>query len=255
MIESLFFTYDGITSEEMGVIQINTGSGLFDEHYLPSVNIIEEKVPGNDVPYYIRTEREPITLPFSILFENELNDEEARKIGRWLNQDYYKPLIFSTHPHKIYYAKFSGNPRLFHNGCMQGYATLEMRCNAPWAYSPVYVSQLYDLSTNPSGGTEVILENNGDFDCTPIIYIEKVDIGDISIVNTSDGGKSLEMIGLTNLEKLTIDCETEEIETDLPGVYRYDSHNDVFLSIPRGVNRLQIYGKCKIQFKYEFKFL
>lgn len=254
MIESLYFTYDGKTSTEMGVIQIsNVDGGLFDEQFLPSANIVEEKVPGNDVPLFIRKEREPITLPFSILFENELTDDEARKIGRWINQDYYKPLIFNTHPHKIFYAQYVGNPRLLHNGCKQGYATLEMRCNSSCSYSPVYTKD-FDLSTNPPLGTTIKIENKGDYDISPILYIEKIGDEDFSIVNMSDGGKEMKITGLTNGEKLTIDCETEEIDSDIPGALRYDSHNDVFLNLTEGVNHLKVYGKCVIKFKYEFKF-
>ncbi|WP_299831190.1 phage tail domain-containing protein [uncultured Metabacillus sp.] len=254
MIESLHFTYDGIKSTDMGIIQINVDSGLFDEHFLPESSIVEEKVPGRDKPYFIRKEREPITLPFSILFENELTDEEARKIGRWLNQDYYKPLIFSTHPHKIFYAQYVGSARLLHNGCKQGYAKLEMRCDTSHPYSPVYTDS-FDLSTNPTTGTMIKLTNNGDYDMFPIIEIEKVEDGDISIINTSDGGEEFELIGLTNGELITVDCEYEEIETDIPGVLRYENHNDVFLSLPRGINHLKVFGKCKLTFKYEYKLI
>lgn len=255
MIESVYFTYDGIKSIDMGVLQVKVDSGIFDEHFLPEASIVEEKVPGGDKPHFVRKEREPITLPFSVWFENELTDEEVRKIGRWLNQDYYKPLIFSTHPSKIFYAQYVGDPRLLHNGLKKGYAKLEMRCNSSYAYSPVYNSQIYDLSLNPSTGTKIEFINNGDYDCSPIIYIEKVGNGDISIVNTSDGGKELKLTGLTNGEKITIDCENEEIETDLVGFTRYDNHNDVFLTMPRGVNNLMVYGKCKLQFSYEFKLI
>jgi predicted phage tail component-like protein len=255
MIESLYFTYDGIKSSDMGIIQISNATGLFEESFLPSATIVEEKVAGNDKPYYVRTDRESLTLPISILFQNELTDDEARNIGRWLNQDFYKPLIFSDYPDKIYYAKYTGNPRLFHNGLKEGYVTLEMRCNAPYAFSPVYVDPVVDLSNNGVNGTEITFTNNGDYDCSPIIYLEKVGDGDFSIVNKSDGGTEMSITGLTNGESLTIDCETEEIETDLVGVYRYNNSNDVFLSLPRGVNYLQVYGKCKIQFKYEFKLI
>ncbi|MGM7720485.1 distal tail protein Dit [Metabacillus sp. Hm71] len=254
MIESLHFTYDGIKSTDMGVIQISVDSGLFDEHYLPETSIVEEKVPGRDNPYFVRLEREPITLPLSIYFQNQLTDEEARKIGRWLNQDYYKPLIFSEYPHKIFYCRYVGNPRLLHNGCKQGYAKLEMRCNSPFAYSPVY-TDTFDLSANPTTGTMIKLTNNGDYDISPIIEIEKIEDGDISIVNTSDGGEELKLTGLTNGELITVDCEVEEIETNIPGILRYENHNDVFLTMPRGVSHLKIFGKCKLTFKYEFKLI
>jgi predicted phage tail component-like protein len=253
MIESLYFTYDGIDSRDMKVIQISTGNGLYDEHFLADSQIVEDYVPGNDVPYYIRTERKPIVLPLSIYFENELTDEEARKVGRWLTQDYYKPLIFDTNPHKIYYAKFIGNPRLLHNGCKQGYATLEMRCNAPHAYSPVY-TESFDLSNNTVSGTSIKITNNGDFSISPIIELEKVEDGNFSIVHLNAGGKEMKIDSLSNGEKLIIDCETEEIETDIVGVLRYKNSNDVFIDLHRGVNHLKVYGKCKLTFKYELLF-
>lgn len=256
MREDLYFTYDGINSIDMGIIQVTTNTnGLFEESFLPSVSIIEEKIAGNDKPYYVRTNREPLSFPISILFENPLADDEIRRIGRWLNQDFYKPLIFSNYPNKIYYTKYNGNSTLFHNGLKEGYATIEMRCNSPYAYSPVYIDPLVDLSSNSVSGSTIIFTNDGDYNTSPIIYIEKVGDGDVSIVNTTDGGIEMKITGLSNGENLIIDCETEEIETDIPGVLRYNNHNDVYFSFPVGANNLKVYGNCKLQFKYEYKLI
>lgn len=251
MIESLHFTYNGVSSRDMGITQISTGSGLFNEQFLPRTTIVEDKVPGKDKPYYVRTEREPLSLPLSILFEHPLTDEEARKIKRWLYQDFYKPLIFESLPERIYYVKFIGESRILHNGLLEGYATLEMRCNSPYAYSPVTLSSKWDFSINGANGMEIVFDNQGDLDCFPIMYIEKVGQGDLSIVNKTTN-REMKFTGLNNRENLIIDCEYEEIQTDVTGILRYSAHNDVYLYFTRGTNNLQVYGNCKIQFKYQF---
>ncbi|MNG14048.1 Phage tail protein [compost metagenome] len=128
-----------------------------------------------------------------------------------------------------------------------------MRCNSPFAYSPVYEKE-FDLSTNPTTGTMIQLTNSGDYDISPIIEIDKVGDGDISIVNTSKGGESITFDDLTNGEYVKVDCEVEEIETDIPGRDIYGLSNDEFISFSRGVNHIKVFGKCRLKFKYEFKF-
>jgi predicted phage tail component-like protein len=252
MIHSLHFVYDGVRSLDMNSTQASLSGGLFEEYFLAPKVINEVKVRNRDKPYFMGTEREPLTLPLTFYFEHRLSTEEINEIKRWLDSDYYKPFYFADYPEKIFYCMYQGDSKILHNGIANGVVTLQFRCNAPYAFSPVYTSEVYDLSTNVAEGTEITFSNNGDEVLKPILLLEKVGDGDVSLVNKSNGGKEFKFTSILNGEYLTIDNENKEIETDAIGISRYGNHNNVFLELNRGVSRLQVYGGCRIQFKYEF---
>jgi phage-related protein len=129
-----------------------------------------------------------------------------------------------------------------------------MRCDSPYTYSPVYITDIYDYSTNPSGVT-LQLTNGGDVECKPEIWITKVGNGDVSIINNTNAGEEFKFIGLLDGETVYVDCEMEDITTDLDDTYRYSNFNDNYLELVIGVNNLFITGTCKLQFRYSFKTL
>ena len=97
--------------------------------------------------------------------------------------------------------------------------------------------------------------NNGDVNCQPILSLQKIGDGDVSITNLSNGGSEFKLTSLIANEDLYIDNENEEIITSIPLTYRYDNHNGVFINMIRGVNNIKIIGTCKLQFRYQFKTL
>jgi len=103
---------------------------------------------------------------------------------------------------------------------------------------------------------DIIFVNNGDINCKPEIYIEKVKNGDFSIVNLSNSGIEFKFIGLLDEEELEISNEYEIINTSLVATYRYDNHNGNFLNLlPYSVNNLRVIGTAKFYFKYQYKYL
>lgn len=253
--QDLFFTYDGIRSTQMGLYNVSIQSGLFSEKFVADREIIEESIMGRDEPYFYGIKRQPLEFQLSFYFDNKWDDKTIEEVALWLSQDKYKPLIFNNHPHKIFYCLPVSDFSIIHNGIKQGYLTLTMRCKSPYIYTPEYNSPIYDFSLNTVDGMDFTFENKGHVNCKPIIHINKIGIGDISIVNLSDEGKEFKFTGLADNETITVNNETEEIETDLTGIYRYNNFNMKFLSLPRGVNRLKAYGNCKIMFKSYFKLL
>ncbi|MEL3959407.1 phage tail domain-containing protein [Caldifermentibacillus hisashii] len=254
MLESTSFLYDNIHSSDMGVINCKVDSGLFDEGFLPSRTIIEEKIAGREKPYFTGFEYEPFEFSMTLFFEDGMSKNKRRSVARWLLPVYYKPLIFDSNPSRMFYCMYHGDSRLLHNGLEQGYVTITMRCDSPFSYTQYYSTDIYDLSNNTINGTEISIKNYGDDICKPDIYIEKVDDGDISIINYSDSGREFKITNILDGDILNIDNENEQIETDISGSFNYKNHNNIYLRLlPYSQNRLKIYGKCKIQFKYQFK--
>lgn len=252
--DSLYFTYNGKTSDEMGLINVNVGSNnSFEESFLPNRKIIEQTIRGNPSPYFIDVQYEPLVVPVSFAFLDYYDSDSIRSVARWLLTDYYAPLSFSDNYDRIFYAMVVDDSKLIHNGLKEGYLQLSFRCNSPYAFTPVYESSIYDYSSNTVGGTDYTFVNVGDLACKPTITIQIISGGTFTITNNSNSGQKLSFTGLSDNETLTIDCEAETIETDIPATYRYGnmSSDSEFLSMLYGNNYLNIKGNVKIQWKWQ----
>jgi len=104
-----------------------------------------------------------------------------------------------------------------------------------------FVSKTYGESSNSISTNTTCL--NADFDSTTLL----------------NG-----VTGLIADENVYIDCEKEFIESDLSETYRYDAFNDNYLELIVNetideenieTNTLNIKGRCKIKFKYQYKYL
>lgn len=247
--QSLYFTFDGVDSSEFNILNVHTSSGMFEEQFLPTRNIVEEKTAHRHEPYFFGYEYEPIEFSVEAYLENGFQDDDIKRIKKWLFKDGYKPFNFSDEPSKIYYCTVVSTPSAIHNGCKEGYLKIDFRCNSPFIYSPVYSERI-----TVDNSVILEIENNGDLDIYPIITIQKNIEGNVSIKNLSDGGNSLVINNLTNEEIVEIDCENEIIETD--DVSHFNLHEDIsgeYVKLVTGVNRLEINGSCLIEVVYQEK--
>lgn len=251
--ESEYFIYDGIRSEDMGIINVNVETGMLSEVFLSEQTINEVTVRGRDTPYFIERKKSPFSLKLTFAFIDNFDEGRLDAVYRWLNnQDYYKPMVFSDDFNKIYYTLYVGEPELLHNSLKQGYVSIEMRNISPYTYSPVYQPEVLDCSVNTPLGVEFVVDNTGGVICKPQIRIQKVGNGEISIVNESDRGKTFRVVNLVNDETIDVDCDKEDIVSDIPLAYHFDDVYGSYTSFVSGYNYLRIYGNCKIQWKYQF---
>lgn len=255
---SVYLMFNGINSQDYGILNVSVDSGLYQESFSAPSSIIEQTIRGRENPYFIQTKLQPKTLSLTLSLPDNFDDETIKKISRWLSGvNYYAPLIFSETPDKIYYCLLTGEPTVYHNG-NSGYLQIQMRTNSPYCFSPIYSSPLFDLSINdPTNGTEIEIVNNGDIPMFSEITVQVINGGTFSIVNKSGSGNKLSFSSLQDNETLTVNTENEDIQTDVPDTYRFGNitSDSVFLTFPRGINILQVFGNIKIQFKYEQRFL
>ncbi len=136
MLEGIHFSYDGVKSVDMGLLNCKISGGMFEETFLPTRNIIEHKTNGNSKPYFQKVTYEPLEFKLSFAFEYYYDEKKIREVARWLNQSYYKPFYTIDNPNRIFYCMIEGDSSLVHNGLKQGYIELNFRCDSPYAYQP-----------------------------------------------------------------------------------------------------------------------
>jgi hypothetical protein len=123
----------------------------------------------------------------------------------------------------------------------------------------------FDLGTNIGGASPTFnsidfsligafnIKNEGDVPLKPEVWLKKINgSGDIKLKNETTG-KEMIFGMINNGETIYVDCENEDIVTDLPMTYRYNNHNDVFLELEVGDNLLSGEGDFEMAIKLEFK--
>lgn len=228
MLESMGFTYDGISTKDMRVIMVTDSSGLYKDHFLPTRKIIEKSISGRNIPYFQRVDSEPLSFSISIYIEKWQEENSIRRIARWLYQDYYKPLWFESNPSHVYYAMVEGSSQLIHNGCYDGYITLKFRTNSPYSFSHIK-NEKKPISVNEYA--EKLFYNEGDLPIRPKMVITKTHSdGNVSITNNRSG-ETFTLSNLRNGEVVIVDCANETLVSshEQYGRYLFDNHNEIWL--------------------------
>lgn len=255
------FTYDGISSEDMGVILISEGGGLFRENFLPTRKIIEKSVASRNTPYFKRLEEQPVSFPLVFYIEEWENRENLREIARWLDQEYYKPIWFESNPNRVYYALIEGSSEIFHNGLKDGYVQTTVRCNSPYSYSHPITSK-YNVSSELTN----YINNDGDKPFRPYIKIKKKGNGDIKIKTYLENKliNNFQLNALLDGEEIDIDCSNEEIKSNFEskGRYLFDNHNNDWLEFGIGYKyngetstKMILTGDFDIEMTYQYVYL
>ena len=124
----------------------------------------------------------------------------------------------------------------------------------------VYINTISQRIDNTLGlyPNIVSIYNFGDLPCKPIIELTVKDPVDIRIQNL-DTGESTTITNNVGGEKITLLNETEEIETSRTAItgdyFKYDSHDDNFITLGEFENQLQFFGSYKVKITYQFKIL
>lgn len=254
--DSVWFEFNNQLSSDYGIINCNMSSGLMEESLMAEAEIIETEIRGRNEPYFQSVKYNPLILDLTFAFEDAWTDKQLQAVKRWLRQPYYCKMRFSKNPNEYYYCILVSEPVLMHTGTKRGYFTCQFRCKGSYKHSPIYVNT-YNFSENDINYID--FENLGDTDILPIITVTKIDAGRLSIFNLSNENKEFGFTSLEDNEIIKIDCRRRSINSSLektyPPIYRYDKLIDnYYLSIPYGINKLKVEGKCHLEIKYEYKF-
>ena len=250
MLESTGFSFNGVSSSTLGLINCKVSSGLFEEQFLSDIELNEVEIRGKETPYFQGIQRKPREFDLTFAFEDPYDDNKLRLVARTFNVSIYCPLVFDDMPNITYYCIPVDTSQLYHTGAKTGYITITFRCDSPYGYFTAATPTFYSATPTFS------INNTGDITIKPEIEITKIGNGDIEIINITNNNQSLKFETLVDGEVLYVNCETETIITDLADVYRYSNKvGDDFIELLRGVNEFSTVGNATIEFRYQCKVL
>jgi len=261
--ESLVFKYKEYLSSDFDIINVSIDGegGWNEENFLPISEIHDIKTRGRHKPWFQYKEQEPLIIPVSFAFKKTFDKDLMRWIVWWLDSNYYQRLIFSSAPHRVFYAMPAEESFIIHDGLQRGIVNLNFRCNAPYSFGNVYES-VHTVENEKI----VHINNFGDREIPFDMAIEKnEDIhgedyeGEITITNLSNGGETSsftekESSFIDEGSKIYIDNEFEEIVGKDPygdQTYFYEYHNDNFLRLLPGENKMRLRGFFDVRFRWQ----
>jgi len=250
------FTFDGITSESMGVSLVRQESGVFGVPYVSSRNILEDYPSRTIAPYFFRTQNQPLsfTLTFTCLDE-DIDNTKLKAIASWLFQGDYKAFISEDNTDKIYYIMATNQIDFMTNGFDEGYLTVNFRCKFPYAMSlastPTYDSP-YDVN-QVTPVTKFTINNA----CNVFEYfypIYEITVGasatEIYLYNW-ETEQEVFFDELASGEVIYVDNQ-KNIITSSTGNYKYDSFSKDWFKLIQGDNLIEIGGICTIEFYLQY---
>lgn len=249
------FTFDGIHSDDMGMMIVRTEGGLIPVPYASAKNIIEEKVTRIPTPYFFRASLEPMT--FSLTFslkENEYWTEQKKyAIANWLFKPYYKEFISDDYADKIFYVMATNMVEFITDGNENGYIKVDFRCKNPYALTPILIND-FDLSDNTTTDT-ILLTNQSNIGLD--YYYPELEITVVSpstsfsLTNVNDNSRVVSFTGLSGGEKIYLNNEKKQIISST-GNYRFGSWNKNWFRLVPGDNSIIVAGRVIIQVRCQF---
>ncbi|UUV46974.1 distal tail protein [Bacillus phage vB_BanS-Thrax5] len=249
--EKVHFNFNGVSSRTHRVMHVVLDSGMYEETFVASREINETKVRGSNKPLFHGIEDSPLEFEMIIAVDGTYTDQQVSDIIRWLWTDTYKPLYFEGKENKVYYCTPIDDSNIVHNGLSQGYFTVNMRCNSSYVYSPTTTTASTTVASTPQ---TITINNDGHFDIYPEISIKKNGAGTVTLEFLDDNNNIFEVRDLTNAEDIYVNCEKEQIQTDIIGMYRYDKVVGNYPKLVYGQNRIKVTGACTIQFRYVIRY-
>lgn len=242
MINSTYFTYDGVFSGTYG-LQIADFTGFVPESveendaFSPNLSVL--KVPSLLRFYHGGLEYDaPPTCNFTVVSEAIIPIELRAEILSWLvGRKSFKPLKFHNDDWEDfdYYCVFTSSSTVYVNGECHGFK-LTGNFDSPFARGvPTVIT-----ATSPTE-LEIEIENKSDILDGYTYPRVQFNGGSVNIINlTDDLTRAFSFSGLPPSEVVTVDCETNTIIGTLGGekLSKFTSKN--WLRLRQGVNRLKI---------------
>ena len=193
------FSFNGQWANEFGALVKTTKRPI-----LPSIRQEYESIPGRHGTYDFsdRTLEDRLMEVDCSLIASSVADlrTKARQIASWLYRTQKSQIIFADETDKYYLGKVTNQIEVEQMATI-GEFTLQFRCD-PFAFS---VQE--KTAQKPSGTSSITVNNNGSYECLPILIITATGAALTNPLVTI-GDKTIKWTGTLNIgESLTLDCE------------------------------------------------
>ncbi len=252
---SVSFTYDGVNSDKYKIINVSHDASFPEEIFMAERDVEMIQIAGRYEPYFIKSKSLPLQIDLQFAFKEGFGTdrEHIRNVSKWLFKDYYKPLIFSDMPDKIYYCMYEGDMDLLHNCRDEGLIELVMSNIDPYARSQFMETIWFEPED------EIVIDNMGDIAVPPIVYIEAMDDDMDFILYNQTNETRVRFNNLTLGDEIELDLHygTVEASNGDVDVSRYENLKIDTLKLDIGTNKLWVVQDdgWKVKLKYQFKYL
>lgn len=240
------FRFDGQTYHEdmsSGFKLIN--ATLDNDFYMQCIrgprNIIEDKIPGRDIPYFYEADDEPLEFEVTFAFAEYMTKTQIKAIVRKLfSPTVYKELTFGDLVNSTYTPKTPVYKVLFHgetdinyiqgaNNTYVAYFTLTARADRPYGFN-VITGQINGSPT----ASQISINSTGDINFFPGMTLTNPGTTGqpIRILNETNGS-SITFSQLYASEVVTINANLKTIssnQTPALTIYERWGKDDLFLS-------------------------
>jgi hypothetical protein len=220
-----------------------------------SRSIVEEKIPGRDIPYYYEVEDSPLEFEVTFAFAESMTKAQIKNIIRTLLKNRsYKELTFGNYSDTIYTAEtptykviFDGDSSI--NYISRGYnaqqdeifiayITLKARVDRPYGFDLIEGS----LS---APGSQITINNTGDLESEVSLQFKNVtqNIENFRIFNETNSS-SITFTELKSGEVVTINGNLKIMFSSVPNsnIYSRWQRDDIYLNIGSNVIKFQKYN-------------
>lgn len=130
-----------------GLINVSLESDLYSESLRGSRTLLEEKIPGRDLPYFYGVDDQPLTFDITLALDTPSTKLEIKNLVKsLLSHKTYKTLRFGYIDNNVFIAQTAYYKVIFINDSLidyigtkdnefLGYLTLSARCDRPYGYS------------------------------------------------------------------------------------------------------------------------
>ena len=277
MFKECFFCFDGRSSREFELYiayQPNDSTTRFGINRRSNIEII----PRSHKTYNLGSQLSPLTIPVKIFSTKPLNRQKRIEICRWLFKDDFMELYSEHEPEVIYYCKIQGDSSRFIAEDDTGFLEVDLVCDAPFAWSKPMIHRINlrdDVVPPLDMPVEFQIRNDSNYN-NWYDFIVKIRIPE-GIPPGGLGALSFTMWNKTNTpnredafvissalgnfplqreEFLQIDMVTGNIYTDasIGGSstsprysHRRRNCNKKFITLDRGINRIEFTGRCLLE--------
>lgn len=249
--DSLYFTFNGRQSSDLGLTNVTLSSGFNEDKIVSGRELQTITINGKDEALVYSISDQPLSLTVTAAF-SDMSKTQLREIKKWLLEKKFSNLIFSDEPEKAYYCTVVGDITQHTVNGKDGYLTINFISKFPYMIS----SKVFNTKPiNVEGEYILDFYNEGDLPIKPYLSFLLNNNDDVVIENLVTGQIfSIKDIPeeLGNIE-IGVDNENSIISTSNK-VNLYRLHNKEWLELKEGFNRLKINGNFTFNMAYILKY-